>query len=84
MDWKELRDGSLRIEQHLITHKQSQRKILVGKKGSKIGYNALTSWFLVLNSRGLRADFCFDHANCTLAREYSNSGTTYAGSYAEQ
>ncbi|XP_056159698.1 GTP-binding protein ERG [Syzygium oleosum] len=37
MDWKELRDGSLRIEQHLITHKQSQRKILVGKKGSKIG-----------------------------------------------
>lgn len=37
MGWKELRDGSLRIEQHLITHKQSQRKILVGKKGSKIG-----------------------------------------------
>ncbi|CAN4083683.1 unnamed protein product [Withania somnifera] len=37
MDWKELRDGSLRIEQHLITHKISQRKILVGKNGSKIG-----------------------------------------------
>ncbi|KAL6988178.1 hypothetical protein U1Q18_013926 [Sarracenia purpurea var. burkii] len=37
VDWKELRDGSLRIEQHLITHKMSQRKILVGKKGSKIG-----------------------------------------------
>lgn len=37
MEWKELRDGSLRIEQHIITHKQSQRKILVGKKGSKIG-----------------------------------------------
>lgn len=37
MDWKELRDGSLRIEQHFITHKISQRKILVGKKGSKIG-----------------------------------------------
>ncbi|KAI4372388.1 hypothetical protein MLD38_010626 [Melastoma candidum] len=37
MDWQELRDGSLRIEQHLITHKESQRKILVGKKGSKIG-----------------------------------------------
>lgn len=37
MDWKELRDGSLRIEQHLITHKTSQRKILVGKNGSKIG-----------------------------------------------
>lgn len=39
MGWKELRDGSLRIEQHLITHKQSQRKIIVGKKGSKIGYD---------------------------------------------
>ncbi|KAL3523146.1 hypothetical protein ACH5RR_015980 [Cinchona calisaya] len=37
MDWRELRDGSLRIEQHFITHKISQRKILVGKKGSKIG-----------------------------------------------
>ncbi|KAF1889538.1 hypothetical protein Lal_00024865 [Lupinus albus] len=37
MDWKELRDGSLRIEQHFITHKLSQRKILVGKNGSKIG-----------------------------------------------
>lgn len=37
MDWKELRDGSLRIEQHFITPKMSQRKILVGKKGSKIG-----------------------------------------------
>ncbi|TQD98363.1 hypothetical protein C1H46_015964 [Malus baccata] len=37
MDWKELRDGSLRIEQHLITNKLSQRKILVGKKGNKIG-----------------------------------------------
>ncbi|KAL5578289.1 hypothetical protein UlMin_019988 [Ulmus minor] len=37
IDWKELRDGSLRIEQHLITPKLSQRKILVGKRGSKIG-----------------------------------------------
>lgn len=37
VDWKELRDGSLRIEQHFITPKLSQRKILVGKKGSKIG-----------------------------------------------
>ncbi|EEF45672.1 GTP-binding protein ERG [Ricinus communis] len=37
IDWKELRDGSLRIEQHLITSKLSQRKILVGKNGSKIG-----------------------------------------------
>ncbi|KAL2896698.1 GTP-binding protein ERG [Bienertia sinuspersici] len=37
VDWKDLRDGSLRIEQHFITHKDSQRKILVGKNGSKIG-----------------------------------------------
>ncbi|KAI5332388.1 PREDICTED: GTPase Era [Prunus dulcis] len=37
MDWKELRDGSLRIEQYLITPKLSQRKILVGKKGYNIG-----------------------------------------------
>ncbi|GMP98188.1 hypothetical protein CsSME_00046163 [Camellia sinensis var. sinensis] len=37
VDWKELRDGSLGIEQHFITHKMSQRKILVGKNGSKIG-----------------------------------------------
>ncbi|KAK6925501.1 GTP binding domain, partial [Dillenia turbinata] len=45
--WKELRDGSLRIEQHFITHKQSQRKILVGKKGSKIGLNSrLLNWKL--------------------------------------
>ncbi|CAM8927194.1 unnamed protein product [Rhodiola kirilowii] len=37
IDWKELRDGSLRIEQHFITTKHSQRGILVGKNGSKIG-----------------------------------------------
>ncbi|KAE8688027.1 GTP-binding protein ERG [Hibiscus syriacus] len=37
LDWKELRDGSMRIEQHFITGKISQRKILVGKNGSKIG-----------------------------------------------
>ncbi|CAA0832220.1 GTP-binding protein ERG [Striga hermonthica] len=37
MGWKELRDGSVRIEQHFITPKVSQRKILVGKKGCKIG-----------------------------------------------
>ncbi|KAK8961493.1 GTP-binding protein ERG [Platanthera guangdongensis] len=37
MDWKEQRDGSLRVEQHFITPKLSQRKILVGKNGSKIG-----------------------------------------------
>ncbi|PPD95226.1 hypothetical protein GOBAR_DD07732 [Gossypium barbadense] len=36
VDWKELRDGSLRIEHHFITSKMSQRKILVGKNGSKI------------------------------------------------
>jgi GTPase len=37
MDWKELKDGSLRVEHHFITPKQSQRQILVGKNGSKIG-----------------------------------------------
>ncbi|CAI9291447.1 unnamed protein product [Lactuca saligna] len=37
IDWKELRDGSIRIEQHFITDKPSQRKIIVGKNGSKIG-----------------------------------------------
>ncbi|KAF7101814.1 hypothetical protein CFC21_103042 [Triticum aestivum] len=37
MDWKELKDGSLRVEQHFIAPKQSQRQILVGKNGSKIG-----------------------------------------------
>ncbi|KAL9324869.1 hypothetical protein ACSQ67_005514 [Phaseolus vulgaris] len=37
IDWKELRDGSIRIEQHFITNKLSQRKIIVGKNGSKIG-----------------------------------------------
>ncbi|KAG9458754.1 hypothetical protein H6P81_003262 [Aristolochia fimbriata] len=37
MSWKELPDGSIRVEQHLITHKLSQRKIIVGKNGSKIG-----------------------------------------------
>lgn len=38
MDWKELRDGSLRIEHHFIVQKQSQRQILVGKNGAMIGY----------------------------------------------
>ncbi|AQK40988.1 GTP-binding protein ERG [Zea mays] len=37
MGWKELKDGSLRVEQHFIAPKQSQRQILVGKNGSKIG-----------------------------------------------
>lgn len=37
MGWIELNDGSLRIEQHFITPKISQRKILIGSKGSKIG-----------------------------------------------
>uniref|UniRef100_A0A803NCK7 G domain-containing protein n=1 Tax=Chenopodium quinoa TaxID=63459 RepID=A0A803NCK7_CHEQI len=36
VDWKDLRDGSLRIEQQFLTQKESQRKILVGKNGSKI------------------------------------------------
>ncbi|CAN6463264.1 unnamed protein product [Victoria cruziana] len=38
VDWKELRDGSLRIEQHFLARKQAHRKIIVGKNGSKIGY----------------------------------------------
>ncbi|KAK2399656.1 GTPase ERA, chloroplastic [Trifolium repens] len=37
VDWKELRDGSIRIEQHFVTNKLSQRRILIGKNGSKIG-----------------------------------------------
>ncbi|KAJ8758734.1 hypothetical protein K2173_000455 [Erythroxylum novogranatense] len=37
IDWKELKDGSIRIEQHFITRKKSQRGILLGKNGSKIG-----------------------------------------------
>ncbi|XP_045806523.1 GTP-binding protein ERG [Trifolium pratense] len=37
VDWKELRDGSIRIEQHFVTNKLGQRKILIGKNGSKIG-----------------------------------------------
>jgi len=36
MDWKDLKDGSLRVEQHSMTPKQSQRQILVGKNSSKI------------------------------------------------
>ena len=44
MDWKEMRNGSLRVEQHFITHKQSQRQILVGKNGSKIGYFLLSTF----------------------------------------
>lgn len=35
--WHELRDGSLRIEQHFISDKMSKRRILIGKNGSKIG-----------------------------------------------
>ncbi|ERN14954.1 GTP-binding protein ERG [Amborella trichopoda] len=37
VDWKDLRDGSLRVEQHFIAQKQGHRKIIVGKNGSKIG-----------------------------------------------
>lgn len=36
IDWEPMRDGSLRIEQHLIVIKLGHRKILVGKNGSKI------------------------------------------------
>lgn len=60
MGWKELRDGSLRIEQHLITHKQSQRKIIVGKKGSKIGYEFgfPVDAFLHVSHEMLTTDIC--------------------------
>ena len=54
VDWKEFRDGSLRIEQHFITHKMSQRKILVGKKGSKIGYVHNTNQSKLRPHLGLR------------------------------
>ncbi|KAH9315647.1 hypothetical protein KI387_024274, partial [Taxus chinensis] len=36
IDWRELDDGSLRIEQHFIVHKHTHRRIIVGTKGSKI------------------------------------------------
>jgi GTP-binding protein Era len=36
IDWKPMRDGSVRIEQHFIVTKLGHRKILVGKNGSKI------------------------------------------------
>lgn len=36
IDWAPMRDGSLRIEQHLMVIKLGHRKILVGKNGSKI------------------------------------------------
>lgn len=36
IDWKPMRDGSLRIEQHLFVAKLGHRKIVVGKNGSKI------------------------------------------------
>ncbi|MCO5547382.1 hypothetical protein L7F22_000831 [Adiantum nelumboides] len=36
VDWQELEDGSLRIEQHFYLPKKGQCKIVVGKSGSKI------------------------------------------------
>ncbi|KAH7295721.1 hypothetical protein KP509_27G062200 [Ceratopteris richardii] len=36
VDWQELDDGSLRIEQHLYLPKKGQCRIIVGKHGSKI------------------------------------------------
>lgn len=59
MDWKELRDGSLRVEQHFITQKESQRKILVGKRGSKIGYSILV--FILMFVIVLYVDTFFLH-----------------------
>jgi GTP-binding protein Era len=35
-DWKELRDGSVRIEQTIFVERESQRKIVLGAKGQAI------------------------------------------------
>jgi GTP-binding protein Era len=35
-DWKELRDGSIRVEQTIYVMRESQRKILLGAKGATI------------------------------------------------
>jgi GTP-binding protein Era len=35
-DWKELRDGSVRVEQTIYVMRESQRKILLGAKGATI------------------------------------------------
>ncbi|KAL8513256.1 hypothetical protein ACS0TY_019458 [Phlomoides rotata] len=48
MGWKELNDGSIRIEQHFLTP-----KILVGKKGSKIGLACNITIHLLLDSSSL-------------------------------
>ena len=34
--WKELRDGSVRIEQTIYVERESQRKIVLGKAGASI------------------------------------------------
>ena len=36
MSWKELRDGSVRIEQTIYVERESQRKIALGKGGQAI------------------------------------------------
>jgi GTPase len=35
-DWKELKDGSIRIEQTIYVERESQRKILLGAKGATV------------------------------------------------
>ncbi len=35
-DWKELKDGSVRVEQTIYVERESQRKILLGAKGATI------------------------------------------------
>src|SRR5262249_26323094 len=35
-DWKELKDGSVRVEQTIYVMRESQRKILLGAKGATI------------------------------------------------
>lgn len=36
MDWKELKDGSVRVEQTIYVERESQRKIVLGAKGATI------------------------------------------------
>jgi GTPase Era involved in 16S rRNA processing len=58
MDWKELKDDSLRVEHHFISPKQSQRQILVGKMA------------LILGKIGPSGKMCFHvrMSNCILMR----------------
>ena len=77
MDWKDLRDGSLRIEQHLITHKDSQRRILVGKNGSKIGYAPICHFYFLYHlAEGLGSDIGVVLFYLILDVKFYNMGTS--------